>query len=116
MHPSASLNLFYLLVCACLKGQFFACRALRFGLGSLTAIALLYPFCTIIARHSMPLAYVFLVTVTCLRNISATFAFTSSMVMLNVAAPREHIGAPVHKFPFFQLSACILHAGLHSQL
>jgi hypothetical protein len=33
------------------------------------------------------------VQVTCLRNVSATFAFTSSMVVLNVASPKEHIGA-----------------------
>ena len=63
------------------------------GLVALALLAWLYPFCTIIARTAPRVAYVYLVAITCARNVSATFAFTSSMVMLNVAAPREHIGA-----------------------
>ena len=54
---------------------------------------MLFPFATCIARHSLRASYVYLTAVVCLRTVSANFAFNSSMVMVNVAAPKAHVGA-----------------------
>lgn len=69
------------------------CRSLRLGLVSFVPIVLLFPFATLIARQSLMASYVYLTAVTCLRTFSANFAFNSSMVMVNVAAPKAHVGA-----------------------
>lgn len=63
------------------------------GLASVVGVALAYPFATIIAHHSQLAAYLFFTLVILLRNVAATFSYTSSMVMVNLAAPKEHIGS-----------------------
>jgi hypothetical protein len=69
------------------------CRALQAGLSSLIIISMMYPICALVAKRSPRLAYICFTVVTCLRNISGTFAFTSCMVIVNMVAPKRYIGA-----------------------
>jgi hypothetical protein len=69
------------------------CRCLRGGLVSIAGITLLFPIAANISTSSHAAAYVYFTAVCCLRSVAATFAFTSAIIMLNVAAPKAHIGA-----------------------
>jgi MFS family permease len=61
------------------------------GLVGIATTALLYPFAADIS--STTASYIYFMAVCCLRSTVSTFAFTSAIVMLNVAAPKSHIGA-----------------------
>lgn len=69
------------------------CRCLQLGLFVFLLDALLYPTCTVLDRIDRTTAYVAFTVAACLRCISASFAFTSSMVLLNITAPKDQIGA-----------------------
>ena len=70
------------------------CRACRIGLTSSIGVALLFPVSSLIAEGAGDMvAFVYLSFIVCLRSASAIFAFTSVMVMVNLAAPKAHIGA-----------------------
>jgi hypothetical protein len=66
----------------------------RLGLASMVGIAFLYPCCSLIAQHAdvshQRGAFVFFTLITCVRNVSANFAFTGSMVMVRVIAACRH--------------------------
>lgn len=70
------------------------CRACRIGLTTSIGVSLLFPTSSLVAASAGDVAaFVYLSFVVCIRSASAIFAFTSVMVMVNLAAPKAHIGA-----------------------
>lgn len=59
----------------------------RLGLASMVVIAFLYPLCALLAARAPRAAFATFTLITCVRNVSANFAFTGSMARPALSRP-----------------------------